>query len=245
MKGEATERGSSIKVTLLCVAVTASGAMVAALAVARQSIDPQHAWIMMIALSLFVAPLSTVQIPGVKATLVLGDVITFSCAMLFGPAAAVIAAVADGAISSLRLTKNYRKFFYNVGTCAVSMAGATALAKSAFPDFGQQDSNASTGLIMGEAALLTLGYFLTSTVLIAAYIAFSNGLPIVRLWREKFLWTVISYVSSGASCAAAYLLVGRMGLYVFFALISIMLIVFMSYRFYFGKLDKRAAGQAA
>ena len=132
MRREAIKSEDPVRLTLLLISVAAGGAMILALAVARQSIDHQQVWIMMIALSLFVAPMSTIQIPGIKASVVLGDVVTFTCAILFGPPAAITAAVADGAISSLRLTKDYRKFIYNVATCAVSMAGASLLTRSAF-----------------------------------------------------------------------------------------------------------------
>ena len=110
MRREAVKNQDPVRLTLLLISVAAGGAMILALAVARQSIDHQQAWMMMIALSLFVAPMSTIQIPGIRASVVLGDVVTFTCAILFGPAAAIIASVADGAISSLRMTKDYKKF---------------------------------------------------------------------------------------------------------------------------------------
>jgi hypothetical protein len=189
--------------------------------------------------------LSTVQIPGVKASVVLGDVITFSCAVLFGPAAAIIAATADGALSSLRLTKDYRKFLYNIATCALSMAGASTLTSAVFADFGFHDGRVGIVNLIGEVGLFTLGYFLISTMLVAAYIAFSKGLSLFKLWREKFLWTLLSYAASGISCLAAYLLVGRLGLYIFLSLVSVMLCLFLFYRSYFHRVENRLASQAA
>src|SRR6185503_14882274 len=78
-------------------------AAVAALVVAaaRQSLAAEYAWLTMIALALCVAPVSALSIPGIKARITLGDAVTFTCAALFGPNAAIITAMTDGACASL------------------------------------------------------------------------------------------------------------------------------------------------
>jgi hypothetical protein len=125
------------------------------------------------------------------------------------------------------------------------MAGASALTRTVFSDFGVQGNRVEIVELIGEVGLFTLAYFLISTMLIALYIAFSKGLPLFRLWREKFLWTLMSYVASGVSCLGSYLLVGRIGVYLFLSLVSVMLVVFLSYRSYFQKMGSSAVTRAA
>jgi putative nucleotidyltransferase with HDIG domain len=225
------------KQTALTEIVIAAGAAAVALALTRQALAAEYAWLAMIALALCVAPLSTITIPGIKASVTLGDVVTFSCAALFGPSAAVIAAVADGTVTSLRITKNYRKFFYNVGTGAVSMAIAGFATTAAFPGFGVRDSFISPVKLAAAVALLTGCYFVISTSLIGAYISFSTKDSFLKVWREHFLWTSVSYLASGVSSFAACFLIARFGYYTFLVPIGVMVMALFFYRTYFNKVE--------
>jgi hypothetical protein len=238
-----TSKGNSATLTLLTVGVIAAGVAAVAIAAGRQALITEHAWLMMIALAMLVSPLSSIHIPGVKADVVLGDVVTFSCAVLFGPSAGVIAAVADGAITSMRLTKDTRKFLYNVATCALSMAGATVITRAFFDQFGVRTPQPSIEYLAGAVGLFTVSYFLISTGLIAAYIAFSGGHPLIRLWRQKFLWTVMSYLASGISAVVTFSLVDRLGYMVLVIVMGLMATMFFFYRIFFKTFEKQALAQ--
>jgi hypothetical protein len=164
---------------------------------------------------------------------------------LFGPSAGVIAAVADGAVTSLRLTKTPRKFLYNVATCAVSMAGSTLITRAFFNQFGVRTPHPSIGYLSGSVGLFTLSYFLISTFLIAAYIAFSGGKPLFTLWRQKFFWTIMSYVASGVSAVVTLSLVDRMGYMVLVVVIAMMMMMFLFYRLFFRTVESQALARGA
>src|SRR5437016_6145753 len=160
-----TKKHTSSTTVVLSIIVMLAGGAAVAVAVAKQAVVAEHAWLMMIALALLVAPMSAISIPSVKARVVLGDVVTFSCAALFGPSAAVIAAAVDGAVTSLRITKSPHKFSYNVAVCAVSMTAAGFIAKAAFPGFGLTAIQMPLAELVGAMGLFALCYFLISTVL--------------------------------------------------------------------------------
>jgi putative nucleotidyltransferase with HDIG domain len=193
---------------------------------------------MMIALAIVVAPLGSLYIPGLRVKVIISEAVTFSCALLFGPSAAVIAALTDGAVASLRVTKNPRKFLYNCATFASSMAAASLAARAFFPAFGNPNLPASASEMISATALFTLIYFLLSSSLIAAYVAFSNKVSLVKLWREDFLWTFISTLASGAAALAAFYMVGRFGYASFVVLTGTMMMIFLFYRAYFQKVER-------
>jgi hypothetical protein len=228
---------------LLTVSVIVAGVAAVAIAASRQAVITEHAWLMMIALAMLVSPVSSVHIPGIKADVVLGDVVTFSCVVLFGPSAGVIAAVADGAITSLRLTKDTRKFLYNVATCALSMALATLITRAFFDQFGVRTPQQSIGYVSGAVTLFTVSYFLISTSLIAAYVSFSGGHPLIRLWRQKFFWTIMSYTASGIAALLTFALVDRLGYMVLSVVIGLMITMFLFYRVFFKAFEKQALAQ--
>lgn len=235
-KTESLEKNSSMLTVLSALVITA-GLAAAAMAAARQALVPERAWLMMIALAIVVAPFGSVYIPGLKAKVIISEVVTFSCALLFGPSAAVIAAVADGAVASLRVTKDPRKFLYNVAAFASSMAAASLATRYVFPAFGNPNASSSAALMISATALFTLLYFLLSTSLIAAYFAALMKRPLLKLWREDFLWTSVSYLVSGAAALAGFYLVGRFGYASFLVLTGAMMMIFLFYRTYFQKVE--------
>ncbi|MEW6207738.1 MAG: HD-GYP domain-containing protein [Acidobacteriota bacterium] len=235
-KAESLEKNSST-LAVLSALVIISGLAVAAMAAARQSVVPGRAWLMMIALAIVVAPLGSLYIPGLKVKVIISEVVTFSCALLFGPSAAVVVAVADGAVASLRVTKTPHKFLYNVAAFASSMAVASLTTRAVFPAFGNPNAPSSASEMISATALFTLLYFLLTTSLVAAYVAVSKKQPLLKLWREDFLWTSISYLMSGAAALAAFYMVGRFGYASFLVLTGAMMMVFLFYRAYFQKVE--------
>jgi|SRR5215471_6663726 len=221
----------------LTVVVIAAGAVVLAIAAIRQAQFSQYTWLVMVGLALMVAPMSNVYIPGIKAKVTVGDIVTFTCAPLFGPSAAIIAATAEAAVTSLRITKSPRKFLYNVATSAVSMGIAAFGTGALFPLFGVKGAQWPAAQAVAAMGVFTVCYFFVSTFLIAAYIAVSNRESVFFTWKDNFLWTSISYGGSGASALAAFFLVGQFGYYVFVIPVGLMLMVFFFYRSYFQKIE--------
>lgn len=216
--------------------VMVAGAMVIVLAAAKQTFAPEHGWLTMIALALLVAPMSVIIIPGTRARLVLGDIVTFACAAIFGPSAAIIAAVADGAVTSLRITKSPYKFAYNIAVCAVSMGGAGFVTKAVFPAFGERSAQPAVNVVI-QIGLFSILFFFIETFLVAGYVAASTRKSFFTMWRENFIWTSVSYVASGGSALTAYFLAARYGYYVFLVPVGLIIVVFYFYRSYFSKVE--------
>jgi signal transduction histidine kinase/CheY-like chemotaxis protein len=228
---------STAKLSRLSLIVTLAGALTIVTAIVDQVFVADFTWLTMVALTLFVAPMKTILIPGVKARVTLGDTITFACATMFGPSAAVIAAATEGTFTSFRMTRNPRKILYNTAMCVLSMAGAGIATKMAFADFGEHTYKLSLPELIVALALFTLTYFLISTFLIGAYLATSSGEPFWEIWKENCTWTSISYGASGVSALGVYLLVGRFGYYSFIIPVGVMGFVYLFYRVYFQKVE--------
>lgn len=225
------------KLLILSTAVIIAGALVITVAALRQSSVSDLNWLTMVVLVLFVAPITTIHMPRLKAGVTIGDAVTFACAALFGPDASVIAAAADGIFSSTKITKSLRKILYNTSMSVLSMAAANTVAQIAFKDFGINTEALTVAELAAALALFTLVYFLTSTFLIAAYLAVSNRESFWKSWKENCMWTSISYVASGVSAMGVYLLVGRFGYYSFLIPVGLMGFVYLFYRAYFQKVE--------
>jgi signal transduction histidine kinase/CheY-like chemotaxis protein len=223
--------------TILSLAVITAGIITFALAVIEQISVPDPTWLTMVALALLAAPMRTIYIPGIKARLAVGDTITFACAAIFGPQAAVIAEVVDGTVTSLRMTSKPRKILYNAALCAVSMGGAGLLTRSLFPSFGAMAARLPIGEMAAALGVFTICYFLISTSLVAAYLALSNYDSFFKVWRENLLWTSVSYAASGVSAWLVYILVGKFSYYSFLVPVGLMVFVYLFYHAYFQKVE--------
>lgn len=213
------------------------GALAVIIAALRQAAIPDLTWLTMVVLVLCVAPVTSIHMPRIKAGVTIGDAITFACAALFGPNASVIVAAADGVFSSTRMTRSPRKILYNTATSALSMVAANIVTKLAFTGFGTNTESLTVARLAAALALFTLVYFLTSTSLIAAYLAVSNNESFWKAWKENCMWTSISYAASGVSALGVYLLVGRFGYYSFLIPVGLMGFVYLFYRAYFQKVE--------
>jgi len=203
----------------------------------RQASVSDLTWLTMVALVLFVAPITTIHMPRIKAGVTIGDAILFACAAMFGPNASVIVATTDGIFSSMKMTKSPRKILYNASMSALSMVVANTVTRMVFDDFGIRTHLLSGAQLATAMALLTIVYFLVSTYLIAAYLAVSSGETFWKVWKENCMWTSVSSAASGVSAIGVYLLVGHFGYYIFLVPVGLMGFVYLFYRAYFQKVE--------
>ena len=213
------------------------GTAAVGLAVAEQSQVKENTWLSMVVLALFVGPMTVLKIPGVKVNFTLGYTATFACAALFGPSVAVLAAVTEGSITSFKTTSNTRKFAYNVATCAVAMTVAGFVTSYAFPLFGAVRAHQPLGEMVGAIGLFTFCYYITTTSLIANYIALSNQEPSWTFWRENLSWPSLQHVASGAAALGVYYLVEKFGYYSILVPVGLIMLVSLFYRAYFQKVE--------
>lgn len=224
--------------TLLSMLVLLAGVISISAAAASRSLSEGNAWFTIIGLSLLLSPLGSIRIPGVSAHVSLGDMVSFTCAALFGPAAGILAAAVDGFVISLRVTRTFSKFSYNVASNSVSMALSGAVTAAVFPWFGASPHSATMVQIAGGIAVLGVCYSLTSTLMISAYLSIAKGMPFLRLWKENSAWTSISFVGSAAAALGAFVLADRLGYQVFLLVAGIMAAVSFFYRSYSKRVEK-------
>ena len=237
IRSEEQEKRISFALNAWSLFVISCGVAAIGLAAVEQSKVQGNAWLSMVALALFVGPMTIIKIPGVKVTITLGDTATFACAALFGPSAAVLAAVAEGSITSFKITTNARKFAYNVATCAVAMMVAGLVTRNAFPLFGAGMGHQPLAEIVGSLGLFTVCYYVVTTALIASYITLSNREPLWKFWRDNLSWTSLQHAASGASALGVCFLVDRFGYYSFLVPVGLIMLVVLFYRTYFQKVE--------
>jgi putative nucleotidyltransferase with HDIG domain len=238
MAGEIAVKSSpAISLTLLSLFVLLAGLASIGTAAASQALAPGHGWLAMVGLAVVVSAFGSVRIPGLKANIALGDMVSFACAAMFGPSAGVIAAAAEGAAVSLRVTKTFPKFAYNVASNSLSMAIAGFATTRAFPGFGTQPGLSKVQLLLA-VGLLAFCYGAVSTLLISIYLSIWKELRFLNLWKENSIWSSISFIGSGGSAVIGCLLAEQLGYYVFVVIIALMIAISLFYRMFSGAVER-------
>ena len=96
-------------------------------------------------------------------------------------------------------------------------------------------------------ALLACTYFISTTSLIAAVIALTEGKSLVKVWRTSYLWVFPYYVLGAATAGLFELAKRHLGWQTSMLVIPITYLVYRSYRLYLGRLeaDKKHAEETA
>jgi diguanylate cyclase (GGDEF)-like protein len=181
----------------------------------------------------------TVPIPGVKSKISVAESFIFTNTILFGPAVGAITAALDGISGCLRSDRSLRHLqhaLFNMASMAIS---AYLAGKTFFMLLGHGPLYGGPTLTLARILLpvgaMALVHYLTNTLSVAWIIALETRRGLYHVWRERFLWTSVTYFAgaSAASLIAVYLRVQTA------AVIGVLLpLIFVTYFAFTSYLDK-------
>ncbi|MDQ3348310.1 MAG: HD domain-containing protein [Acidobacteriota bacterium] len=210
--------------------VAAAGCAVATYCVATLARDGVSVQLLLFGALTILSGRVTLKVPSVTARFSPSEMFTFSCVLLFGPAAGALALATDSLVLAWRQKWRLEQTLFNFGSLALSVwiagtlffltAGVAPLA-SALPP--------SSDLLL-PLGVLAASYFLINSGLIATAIAFDIGRRPLSVWREHFLWLGPGYA---AGACVAFLLVVALRQVQFGALTAFLLIAPVLLVFYF------------
>ena len=184
----------------------------AALGLALQDLSQLDGAIMLqVACGIAIAALSglfPVRIPGTKTSLAGAELFIFLLLLLYGPAAATIAAAAEAAVGSFRTSKRWTSRIGSPTMAAMAMYGCGAaftLATSA----ARIEGALSNSWLFVVLFTFASGYFACSTLLMASLISLKNGKAVnVRRILSANSWIGLVYLASAAIAGLIYIYVG-------------------------------------
>ena len=185
----------------------------AALGLALQDLSQLDGAIMLqVACGIAIAALSglfPVRIPGTKTSLAGAELFIFLLLLLYGPAAATIAAAAEAAVGSFRTSKRWTSRIGSPTMAAMAMYGCGAaftLATSA----ARIEGALSNSWLFVVLFTFASGYFACSTLLMASLISLKNGkaVDVPRILSANS-WIGLVYLASAAIAGLIYIYVGR------------------------------------
>ncbi len=184
-----------------------------------------------------------IKIPRFKSHIAVSDTFIFLTLLLYGGEAAILLAAVEAFFSARRFCNTWITILFNVAALALSTT-VVFVALNAFGLNTADQLRAHDGYIQDfftALALIALTQFSINTLLAAGYDAIKRAMPLWQTWKEKYVWTIFTYVIGSATAGLLVFLVDRVGFGAVMLSIPIIVLVFIAYRVYLENLEMSAA----
>jgi putative nucleotidyltransferase with HDIG domain len=179
----------------------------------------------------------TINFVAVSASISVADTFFIATALLFGPSAAAVVLAADTGVLSWRKGHRWDRVAFNAAAPALSIwtAGHVFFALTGGGPLGIGSVPAAT--VIGPLACLTAVYFALNSGFMAVAIGLEARRPILKIWREHFLWLSIGYFAAGSLAFCVVLLSQKFGLAAIIIVVPLIAVCHQTLRSSFGRLE--------
>jgi diguanylate cyclase (GGDEF)-like protein/putative nucleotidyltransferase with HDIG domain len=186
-----------------------------------------------------------IRIPNTNSSFTASDVFTFLACLMLGVPAAVLMGVVDAFVSSRRTSKRAASWIGGPAMNAITvfLAGNIfylALNRCAHISTYPLGAEAiRTEHLLASLALLALTHYLINGFTISTLYALKTRRPILRFWRDGYLWTWWSFLASAVAAAVIYVAISRFGWVYAILGIPVVAFTFATYRIYFERVNAK------
>ena len=178
-----------------------------------------------------------VKIPRVKGEVTATDTFIFLTVLLYDGEVAVLLAVVEALLSSLRITKTWLTVFFNVGLMGCSTFAAVWAARALFGHIPDAVAGEFTARSVGLLCTLALVQYATNSVLAAVREALRDSKSVWRTWRESYLWISVTTVAAASAAMIAARLINATGIYAVILILPIVAVVVFAYQTYLKNVE--------
>ncbi|MCA1620057.1 MAG: response regulator [Acidobacteria bacterium] len=229
-------------------AFIAAGACVMAYVVLRLPVERLDLRLVpLVAVTLLVSSRFCIPIPRTTGQISFSDTFIFLTMLLYGGEVAVILGAAENFAAS-----RFGKRPFSIFTClfnAAMMACATLLTVFVMRRlFGPvrefADGDFSAAFVVG-LCVMALVQYVANSGMAAVHTSLKAGEPLWVTWRNKYLWTSITYFAGASAAGLTVKLASTAGFYALVAAAPIIVIVYLTYRTYLDNIEAMSAAAKA
>jgi diguanylate cyclase (GGDEF)-like protein/putative nucleotidyltransferase with HDIG domain len=188
------------------------------------------------------AGFNPIRIPNTRSSFTAGDVFIFLGLLFLGVPAAIVIGVMDNFVSALRTSKRGASWLGAPAMMAMTVliSGRTFyFALWHYAHISQQPLGTTSmrlDHLLGALALLAMLHYFINGFTISTIYALRTQQPILKFWRDGYLWTWWSFLGSAIATAVIYLAVSRMGWAYVLLGVPIIAASFLSCKIYFERV---------
>ena len=186
-----------------------------------------------------------IRIPNTRSSFTAGDVFIFLGVLFLGIPAAILIGVADSFVSSRRTSKRMASWIAAPAMMAVTVfitGNAFYIALARYAHVSQQPLGATPmrlDHLLGALALLAMLQYFINGFTISTIYALRTRRPILKFWRDGYLWTWWSFLGSAIATAVVYLAVSHLGWAYVLLSVPIIAATFWTYKIYFERVNAK------
>jgi diguanylate cyclase (GGDEF)-like protein/putative nucleotidyltransferase with HDIG domain len=191
------------------------------------------------------AGLNPIRIPNTRSSFTAGDVFIFLGILVLGIPAAVMIGVVDAFVSSKQTSKRMSSWIAAPAMMAVStfISGhAFYLVMARYAHVSQQPLGTTvirTEYLIAAVAFLAMLQYLMNGFTVSTIYALRTRQPILRFWRDGYLWTWWSFLGSAVAAAIVYSAVSHLGWAYVLLSVPIVAATFWTYKIYFERVNAK------
>jgi diguanylate cyclase (GGDEF)-like protein len=190
------------------------------------------------------AAIFPVRIASSKISFAAGETFIFLLLLLHGPAAAALAAAAEGLVASMRTSKRWTSRIASPAIASVVMFGVGSLLQMAISKLHTWGLY-TPGLLLGATVLFSLLYFLLDALLMTApfYLKRSQW-PIWRDLYSSFGGFIFTTSASASAACLMFLAFAREGMGVLITAVPILLLLMITSHYFFRQHEAQEKAEA-
>ena len=192
-----------------------------------------------------VAGSNPIRIPNTRSSFTAGDVFIFLGVLFLGIPAAIVIGVVDSFVSCHRTSKRVASWIAAPAMMALTVfvAGqAFYFALAHYAHVSQQPLGLTPMRLehlLGALALLAMLQYLINGFTISTICALRIQQPILKSWRDGYLWTWWSFLGSAIATAVIYSAVTHLGWAYVLLGVPIIAATFWTYKIYFERVNAK------
>jgi signal transduction histidine kinase/CheY-like chemotaxis protein/uncharacterized membrane protein len=196
---------------------------------------------------IFVVSRFYIPIPRTTGVLTFSDMFIFVAALLYGGEVAVLLAAAENFAGSRLGRKPFTLFtsLFNAANMACSTFVTVLVVRLLFGRVDALAHEEFSAPFVAALCVLGLVQYVTNSMIAAVHTSLKAGEPVWVTWRNKYLWTSITYFGGASGAGLAVKLASTAGLYALIAASPIIVIVYLTYRTYLDNVEAMAAAAKA
>ena len=184
----------------------------------------------------------TIRIPAANSRVSIGDTFFFTNLILYGTPAGVITAAFDALLSSLRSTSRTRRFQYclfnaSAIACAAHLGG-TVFFRSIHRGPLYVKPGPTVEQLLFPLAALAFTHYLCNSGSVAVVVALEKRRNVIKIWKDSFLWSSITYFAGAAAAGFIVSTVGNATIEVVGIIIPVILAMYVTYKTYLAKVQE-------
>ncbi len=180
------------------------------------------------------------KIPGFNSGVSLSDTFVFLCMLLFDGEAAILLGAAEAFVASVRVSKKNLTRAFNASSMALSTCFTVWMLRAIFGPIHSLSENSSIATLMIATGMMGVLQYLSNSGLISIGMALRFSAPPWETWKKYYLWTSIPYFAGASTAVSTLKLIDEVGLYGFFALGPIVVIIYFTYSTYLNNIESSA-----